>query len=349
MIVFISYRKTNRDLVDALAKDIAGLKHEVWFDKELSGGQDWWNSILNSIRRCDVMIAALTPEYFESYPCQLEYKYATDLSKPVIPVVLKDISTIILPYELARIQWVDYLKADKDALINLGGSLNNLSSVLHDLPNPLPTPPPVPISDLNKAREKIDQPTLTKDEQIELVFLLKELLKQPKDAQGALSLLIRLRERRNVLIESVGQEIDATLRNITPPPAAAPKRPDFLPGEVRPSASPQQPRPAPIASRKSFLTIKGHVDHVTGVVFIKQKHVVTVSADNTGFIWNLENGENKQFCDHRSPILDVDYAAQKIITCAENGSVGTYSLRQGDERIKHILGEDWTKSLREWL
>jgi hypothetical protein len=44
--IFLSYSRDNEGLADVVAKDLMMLGHEVWFDRELSGGQVWWNQIL---------------------------------------------------------------------------------------------------------------------------------------------------------------------------------------------------------------------------------------------------------------------------------------------------------------
>ena len=46
MQVFITYTRKRKEFVGGLAKDMKGFGHEVWFDRELTGGQDWWNEIL---------------------------------------------------------------------------------------------------------------------------------------------------------------------------------------------------------------------------------------------------------------------------------------------------------------
>src|SRR5690349_10071250 len=48
--VFISYSSSEAGRVRILAQDIQNLGHAVWFDHELSGGQRWWDQILQEIR-----------------------------------------------------------------------------------------------------------------------------------------------------------------------------------------------------------------------------------------------------------------------------------------------------------
>ena len=72
--VFISYCRESQDIVEALAQDIVGLGHKVWLDRELAGGQAWWDQILGVIRECDVFLFALAPESLDSSACKREYQ-----------------------------------------------------------------------------------------------------------------------------------------------------------------------------------------------------------------------------------------------------------------------------------
>jgi len=60
--LFLSYGRENAAKVQALATDLADLDHEVWFDRELTGGQVWWDQILARVRACDVFVFALSPD-----------------------------------------------------------------------------------------------------------------------------------------------------------------------------------------------------------------------------------------------------------------------------------------------
>jgi len=77
--IFISYHHFCKSEVCSLATDIKSLGYEVWFDDELSGGQNWWNRILKSIRECDIFVFAISKESLDSFTCKLEYKYAQEL------------------------------------------------------------------------------------------------------------------------------------------------------------------------------------------------------------------------------------------------------------------------------
>src|SRR5689334_3546239 len=128
MQIFISYSSKNRDLVKILASDLKALGHEVWFDAELTGGQLWWENILEQIRDCDLLIAALTPQSMMSEPCQLERDYAHALNKRILPVLVAEgVRVNLLPPELSLLHFVDYRKPDdKMTAIALSRALDKL-------------------------------------------------------------------------------------------------------------------------------------------------------------------------------------------------------------------------------
>jgi hypothetical protein len=91
MKVFISYRSNERPLVEKLSKDLEAFGHQVWYDKKLTGGQEWWQEIISQIYQCDLFVAALSPKSLASEPCSLEREYARRLNKRILPVVIAKI------------------------------------------------------------------------------------------------------------------------------------------------------------------------------------------------------------------------------------------------------------------
>src|SRR5260221_5479370 len=159
MFIFISYSSKNRSLVETLANDLESLGHDTWFDKELSGGQVWWDQILGAIRDCDLCIFALTPQSLESAPCRLEYTDAAALHKHILPVMLDSVDVSVLPSILAAVQFVDYRQADRQTGINLSRALNKLPPE-QPLPHPLPKPPAAPLSPLARLRDQSEATSL---------------------------------------------------------------------------------------------------------------------------------------------------------------------------------------------
>jgi len=215
MRVFVSYSSKSKDLVTTLAQDIENAGYQIWFDHKLTGGQAWWDQILENIRQCDLFVFALTIEALDSYPCQLEYGYAHSLGKNILPILLTDgVSINLLPSELTTIQFVDYRSQDRQAAFRLMNSLNKLPPP-QPLPNPLPVSPEVPISYIGNLKDQIDLPrALTFDEQASLVFKLKEYLREAENRDDALNLLRRMKKRED-LFAKIDKEIDGLLIDAT--------------------------------------------------------------------------------------------------------------------------------------
>ncbi len=225
--VFVSYGRESMAAAEALANDIRALGHDAWFDQQLTGGQAWWNQILESVRSCDVFVFVLTPNSLRSTACMAEYGYAAALRRPILPVLVADgVSTNLLPPALSQIQFVDYRHQERSSGLKLARALATIPAAA-SLPDPLPAPPDVPISYLGGVTEQIEgRSTLSYEQQSALVVDLKRGLRDPETSNDARVLLARLRRRRD-LLATIADEIDELLKanpsaqpmdRITPPP-----------------------------------------------------------------------------------------------------------------------------------
>jgi formylglycine-generating enzyme required for sulfatase activity len=205
--IFISYNRESEAIVRTLADVIKALGHKVWFDQELSGGQIWWDRILEEIRNCDVFVFALSPKALNSAACMRESDYAVALCKPILPVLIAEgVHTNLLPPTLSEIHIIDYRKQDHDAAIHLARAFSAFTS-LDPLRDPLPLPPEAPISHLGKLAEQIEtKATLSYEKQSALLVDLKRSLKDPKITKDARRLLEKLR-RRGDLFAKIADEI----------------------------------------------------------------------------------------------------------------------------------------------
>ena len=243
--IFVSYSRESEAAVRALAQDVEALEHTVWFDHDLSGGKVWWEQILAEIRNCHVFMMALSPDSLRSVACSSEYNYASELGKPILPILIADgVSTNLLPPRLSQIQFVDYRKQDKAGAINLARALRSLPEA-KPLPDPLPEPPAVPLSYLGRITEQIDTTaTLDHKEQSSLVSELRRGLRDAETSADARKLLERLRKRDD-LFARTGDEIDELLEEAAREPAQAePARAEPARAESgRPEPRPQRAEP----------------------------------------------------------------------------------------------------------
>lgn len=220
--VFISYGRENTAQADALANDLRELGHVVWYDSDLSGGQAWWDQILHRIRECEVFVLALSPHSVKSVACNKEWTYAHELRRCLLPVLVADgVSNDLLPPLLSQIQYTDYRRQDKAALMRLMKAVNALPAA-QSLPDPLPASPEVPISYLGRLREQIETGNeLSFQAQSALLVEIAQGLRDP-DQQEVLQGLLRSLRARKDLFARVADQIDAMLDDGAQPlPAAA--------------------------------------------------------------------------------------------------------------------------------
>lgn len=93
--VFISYRKKDKDSLDALVSQIGKFagsdRVNVWYDLIISPGENYSQSIMRELRECDLFVLLVTPSILETgnYVHRVEYKEAKELGKRIIAVEAK--------------------------------------------------------------------------------------------------------------------------------------------------------------------------------------------------------------------------------------------------------------------
>lgn len=216
-LVFISYCRENQHRAESLAEDLKLLGHEVWLDQHLHGGQDWWGRILEEIRRCDVFVYAIDAASLGSEACQLEFQYAYDLKKRILPVLVsEDVSPDDLASKLVEIQYVDDRQNSREGYQAFIRALNSLPPP-EPLPDPLPPPPEAPLSYKVRWKTRVEAPRLSLEEQSALVVELAYGLEDLEKAETALAMLRQFRRRAD-LFPAVIKVTELVLNHSGPPP-----------------------------------------------------------------------------------------------------------------------------------
>jgi len=221
--LFLSYSRHEHDDVRHLAQVIQKSGFAPFVDEAgLEGGHPWWDQLLLQIKHCDAFVPVLSAHYLDSVPCRREAEWAEALAKPVMPVMLERVDPQAMPPYIALSQWVAFTNRDEDELIALTRTLWKLPPC-PPLPDPLPTPPVVPISQVNalatSVAQRLDTPEdLTRNEQAVLLSDLKSL--HAKSPEAARPLLARLQDRDEVTA-SVHGEITSLLGTAMSPPRSA--------------------------------------------------------------------------------------------------------------------------------
>ncbi len=211
--LFISYARPDRPNVDPLAQRLRQAGNSVWLDTDLSGGQVWWDKILDQLRQCDALLAIVSRASLKSQACTIERQYAMRLGKPVLPLAIDSLDSAVLPSDIARLQIIDYSRPDEAAAFKLVGAIMRLPPP-QPLPRPLPRPPDVPISYWDTIADQLSAPALNLDQQLAIVGRLEGAFApsaDPNDRPAAFELL-RQMEARSDLFAAVDRRI-AALRN----------------------------------------------------------------------------------------------------------------------------------------
>jgi len=261
--VFCSYPRARAADVTRIAGHFEDLGQDVWLDRALSGGQEWWDTILDRIRSCDCFVFLVCEEGLQSRACRAELDYAVATDRTILPVTAGPaIPDAVLPRALSRLQHID-----GDAALQIARAMVNLPAA-RPLPSPLPVPPPVPISYMDELASALDRDELSLSEQRDLLGALRERLSRAEDVAAAVTLLRRLRRRSDVFA-AVADDVDAELARHAAPAAgadpydtdqaevaaAAPPPPPpaawWPPGPMPPQTAPRMAEPPPPPRRSS--------------------------------------------------------------------------------------------------
>ena len=246
--IFLSYSRIDKQAVQPLLKGLERLRHVVWLDEQLEGGQQWWDEVLAQLRGCDVVIVGVSEAMLDSDACKAELRYAQALGKPVLPVALQTVNADLLPSHLARLQLVDFTSANAQAPFDLMAALERLPAP-PPLPDPLPDPPTVPISYLSGLGELVHEPTLSLEQQYTVIQKLRAGLYRPRDREGVIGLMNGMREREDLYVSSsraLEEAFDEAARTAPPPVDAHPL------ASTAPAASSGAPATAPTPAAAYF-------------------------------------------------------------------------------------------------
>ncbi|MBN1201125.1 MAG: Hsp70 family protein [Anaerolineae bacterium] len=126
MRLFISYARVDKLQVEELVKILQDAGHIPWFDANLLPGQDWKAILLKEVKACDAFVYTLTPDSVASEWCQWEFSEAVKARKPIIPVLIREKTTI--PAAISRYQYADFSEGPTPRVIaRLLGGLHQIA------------------------------------------------------------------------------------------------------------------------------------------------------------------------------------------------------------------------------
>ncbi len=107
--IFISYNHVDRSFTEDLAEQLRRVYgyNNVWFDREILGGEVWWNEILDTIAQSDIFIYLLSPASLKSNYCLAVFQEAQRLQKRIIPILIRPVT--VISESISRLNPIDML------------------------------------------------------------------------------------------------------------------------------------------------------------------------------------------------------------------------------------------------
>ena len=104
--VFMSYSRKDRDVVTAMVTAMRAAGDDVWVDLDIVPSAVWMEEIKTAIANADSVIFVISPDSVASQVCGVELRHAVDLSKRIVPVVVRETPVASVPPPLPDINWL---------------------------------------------------------------------------------------------------------------------------------------------------------------------------------------------------------------------------------------------------
>jgi WD40 repeat protein len=124
--VFISYSRKDKPFVQKLYETLQQSGRAVWIDwGNIALSSNWRQEIREGIERAGSIIFVMSPDFLASKECRIEFDWAVELNKRLIPVVYRNVNPQDVPPELASLNWI-FFRAEDD----FEGSIQTLAETL---------------------------------------------------------------------------------------------------------------------------------------------------------------------------------------------------------------------------
>lgn len=223
MKVFVSHAQRNAESPElaGLLRDLNRLGTAVWIDKDLTGGQPWWDQILEQIRACDVFLFVVTQESLQSRPCEAELGWAVANERSILPIKIAEVPEWRVREPIASSQIIDYTRraapgdAAIDCLLALRTAIDRLSGrEIKPAPDPPPPAPEIPFSTLRRLQPFLDAPDLALNKQEEFMHQVRVHRDDvDSDRLSLIEVLKQFRSRPDTAY-SVAMDIDSLLAEL---------------------------------------------------------------------------------------------------------------------------------------
>jgi len=118
--IFVSYRRSDRELVASVVRRLEARGVGVWYDAEIEGGADWRETIVEALTNSDMLAIFFSEDCNNSRQLKKELAIADHLGKPVVPILIEDTQPRgAYLYELADRNWIQMFPEPMDRIEEL--------------------------------------------------------------------------------------------------------------------------------------------------------------------------------------------------------------------------------------
>lgn len=133
--IFISYRRSDRELVAHIVRKLEERGAAVWYDAEIEGGADWREIIVEALSSSDMLVIFFSEACNQSRQLKKELAIADNMEKPVVPILIENTKPKgAYLYELADRNW---LQAFPDPMSHAGHIVDHLIALAEKSPGGL--------------------------------------------------------------------------------------------------------------------------------------------------------------------------------------------------------------------
>ena len=105
--IFISYSRKDIDFAGKIVQALAEENLDTWIDwKSIPKGEEWEQEIYDGIEAADAFLFLISPDSVRSEMCNKEIAHAVNNGKRILPILIQDTGTEIIPKDVSKINWI---------------------------------------------------------------------------------------------------------------------------------------------------------------------------------------------------------------------------------------------------
>jgi hypothetical protein len=208
--IFFSYSRQQAEIMKVLTEQLltatkAG-SNKAWsviydLHPPIPIGEVWWDELLNRILRCSHFVPIISADYLMSDACQKELKWALDLNKHCLPIIIDiktfGMSTFSILSNLQQIQSGTTQAELEQTIENLLDAIESKPNTAR-LPEVLPAKPSQPKNNVQRIIETLNQPALTEEDIIRVVAHVRAYVREEQQRDDVLQVLKLHRDKPNI-------------------------------------------------------------------------------------------------------------------------------------------------------